>query len=279
MNNTACPPPAVILVPALFYTLALNEMIAIVAMFFLTTYKLYHGTYTLRRQPILIVYFIILYIGIILRIATNSVTFSDPEKFLQNAQKVNTLFALSTICYETFYSLMPNMFFSITQTKLTKVKRGEMRPYWLVNIVLTSIFVLLTIILVFVPTDPALGLWPTNIIQLLEITYTFGFYIFVLANLSKKDHPEVFEKLKSFFIDYSFFGMINIVCACFRGTFPNSGLEEGIAAHQMQETILLVTFYSSMSKIHLKSHAGQKTKRSEGKDTSSPHVSENATEL
>jgi len=237
----------ILCIPPVFYTLVIHEIVTVTLMFSYTTYRLSRGTYTLRTTPILIVYFSILYIAMALRLGSGSVIASNLNNFLNAADKANILFTLSCICYEAFYSLMPNMFFSITQSKITKLKRGTFKHYWIINLAITILFIVVMIITLFLPTK---DLWPSNIVLLIEIFYTMIFYIFVLLKL-KNELPEVYKRLVIFFMDYLLFAVANIVCAVLRGLFPDL-IAEDIAMHHVQESILLFTFWRSMSKLHLR---------------------------
>jgi len=150
--------------------------------------------------------------------------------------------------------MIPNMFFSITHSKLTEIQRGVIRKYWIANLSVTGVFVVVVICTVFIPST---SLWPSNIVQIIEIVYTLGFYGFVLFDF-KDENPVVQRKLWKFFLTYVFFAMTSIVCCVFRGT-GFTYISENVAMHHVLETVLLVTFIRSLSKIHLEERGGKIT--------------------
>jgi len=235
-----------VLIQNLFYAYFLHLILVAIGMALFVTYKVLNGLGHLRNNPIMLIYFAVLYVGIILRIVEFGYAMYNLDIFIQVAPVLNALYTLSAICYESFYTLIPNIFFSVSHSKLTQLQKGYTRKYMYTNLTITGIFLIIIIFICSFLSE----LWPSDIVQILEIFYTIGFYSTVLYDL-RNANTEVNSKLWKFFSYYICFAVINIICSVFRAIFP-SYIAEDLAMHHVGETVLLITFTRSLSKIKMK---------------------------
>jgi len=149
----------------------------------ITFLKIVYNHRELAERKLFALYFFLLLAGGIISgsaqifAATKNQLNSDTQ---ENTEIANSLEVFGVIFIDGFFGLMPNLFYSVYRTKLTKTSGEITHKYFLTNGIIISILFIVLLITEFVYTRPIIS---SNTILFVVMIYSFSFYVLVIIVL------------------------------------------------------------------------------------------------
>jgi len=185
---------------------------------FLIICKMVKNFSALRKNILFAFFLVILIIGDII-VAAGAVYlayYAAISKSLESKQYYNkNIFdIIGALFVDSFFGLIPNFFYSIFKTKITKHVSEVSLKYFLVNYGVIAGFFIIIFILCFYEV-----VW-INLVLLLEILYTFIIFIVSIYTLREVRH-RVRRVLFRFFIYFSVYAFVTFVRNIFTMYYSN----------------------------------------------------------
>jgi len=161
-------------------------------------------------KKIFLVYFIFLFVGNILIGSGDIIVAYNAHMGVNNisvSRNVNICAILGILCIDTFFGLVPNLFYSIYKTKLTLQANVITDRFFTANfLIIGCLFVVIITFNFAAPTS--LTYW-MDLIIILEIVYTMSFYIIVIVSL--RQLYRIQRVLVRFFCYYVVYAIFQVV--------------------------------------------------------------------
>jgi len=110
---------------------------------------------------------------------------------------------IGVLLIDTFFGLVPNLFYSLYSTKLTKVTEEMTRKYFYANGIVLACIIIVLLITEFVGPNPIIS---TNVLIILETVYSLFFYVFVIV-VMRNEEGRVEKILWRYFSYYCFYAV------------------------------------------------------------------------
>jgi len=153
----------------------------------ITLGKVIYNRNELQENKLFALYFFLLIAGGIISAsaniytATNNVLTSDSIKLEAIS---NSIEIFGVILMDIFCGLMPNLFYSVYKTKLTKVSGEITQKYFLTNGIIIGILIVVLLVIQGILNDNGReAIVPTNVVLLVVTVYSFSFYMLVVVVL------------------------------------------------------------------------------------------------
>jgi len=175
--------------------------------------KMFFNARSLYNNKIFALYFFVLLSGTVLVGCSNlySLTIDQFSSFEVNQQanaNTQSIEVYGIILMDAFLGLMPNLFFSIHQTKLTKASGYITVKFFVLNGIVVACFCIVALLAILL--DHLTQQTSTDVILLLEYFYGFFFHVLVLYKLHDME-GRVQKVIRRFFSYYCVYGVIIII--------------------------------------------------------------------
>jgi len=173
--------------------------------------KISFNLQTLYNKKIFALYFLILFTGSVVDgcsqlylLSINPLESDSLEKY----ETVNSIETVGIILMDTFFGLMPNLFYSVYKTNMTKATGHITTRYFVVNgIIMTSFCVICILATSF---DKKYQVYSSDTILTVEYLYGLFFYILVMVRLNELE-GNIHKVIQRYFLYYCIYGMVLIL--------------------------------------------------------------------
>jgi len=187
-------------------------------MVFCTLVKMVCNYKELNENKIFALYFLLLLTGGIISFSSQIylavvggriVSFGDES--MRVDEITNSIEIFGILLMDAFFGLMPNLFYSVYQTKLTKVAGHMTKRYFFANGIILAIMFVILVITAFAASNVVIS---SCTILLIESLYGFSFYLLVIFVLREME-GRAMKIIWRFFYYYTVYA----ITICFRLSF------------------------------------------------------------
>jgi len=175
--------------------------------------KIVFNLRSLYENKVFALYFFILLCGTILAGCAQvySLTINEAAGFFATQvanDNINSIEVCGFVLIDAFLGLMPNLFYSVYQTKLTKATGNITVTYFILNgIIMAGFFVTSVLAMTLGGTNQAVA---TVIVVMVEYLYGFSFHILVVYKLRDME-GKIQKVMRKFFFYYACYGAFLVI--------------------------------------------------------------------
>jgi len=255
-NSTDCSTAVLV---ATFFNVFLEMIVVNVLIFLFTLWRIYIAREYLWEHKIFIIYFASLLVGNIISFVIAGIGINNLEDIPGVTYIINLLSTIGVSTFQIFFTLVPNYYFAVMKTKLNTVKITTTHKYFILNLLISAIFIVFMIITCLVWTFIV-----PNVLQLIEVIYLIAFYcmsLWKVRNIERKSK----KKLWSFFKYYLLFVTVTISGNVARVSDVEGNYLTGIHLLDMMIMLLVVILTLKQMKLHKRGEQSQSSSRSDKK--------------